>query len=126
MKKFLFVAAGAAAVVVAFFMFAPESRVTSVKQAWARLTGDPGQVCFDQYKDKLKDPDSAMVAESHASEGRVYVTYRATNSFGTYMRGSFDCPLDKSGKVDTIATFGEQSAAIGRRADAVLRKLQSQ
>jgi len=101
MMKLLTVIAALVVLVAAFFMFAPEDRVHSVTVKWKRLTGDAGQQCFDTLSQDLKDPTSAQIVSSAVRDNRVFVTYRAVNSFGAYVQGSIDCPL-KRGHIDKV------------------------
>jgi hypothetical protein len=96
-------------VVVAFFMFAPEDRINAVSEYKRRVSKDPGQLCFDYTKKKLKDPDSARyVAYEKDQWKRIVIQYRAKNGYGAYVSGSDVCILDSDGKVEETLTNLEQ------------------
>lgn len=85
--------------VAAFFMFAPQERVEVVKAKWRSITGEPGQACFEYWAESLKDPTSAVIVRSVVLGDRVVTHYRAKNSYGAFVSGEFDCPLE-NGKID--------------------------
>ena len=86
-----------------FFIFAPEQRVNAVKMNFYRTIGDSGQICFDYYSSTLKDPSSAYVLRSEVLLDKVYVVYRAQNSYGAYGEFDFVCPAS-NGKINSEKT----------------------
>jgi hypothetical protein len=76
---------------IMFFSFAPEDRLKLVSTQYKRLTKDPGQACFDKNSNDLIDKKSAEFLESNSEQFITYVNYRAKNSFGTYLNGTFEC-----------------------------------
>ena len=94
---------------VIFIMFAADHRVEGVKATWRRTIGDNGQICLDAWKSSLKDPQSTqLLSTTPRGEDMIMVKYRATNSYGAYTTGFFDCPI-KNGSVDTFAITMQRS-----------------
>ena len=90
-------------VIALFFTFAPDHRVEKIMVSWRQLSGDKGQTCLDAWKSTLRDPQSAQLISSDVFDDVIFVTYRATNSFGTFLEGIFECPLRENGEVNTTA-----------------------
>jgi hypothetical protein len=68
-------------------LFMPSEASDAMGERWRRLTGDPGQACFDYQRTLLKDPYSARFdsySVNPASENQVTVKYHAKNSYGSY------------------------------------------
>jgi hypothetical protein len=85
---------------LAFFAFAPESRINAASSSVKRMFGHNGQICLDAWAENLRDPKSAVLVGSEARDGRMYITYRAQNGFGTYVQNRESCKLDAHGNVD--------------------------
>jgi len=99
-NKLLIGFAAICGVIALFFMFAPNERINSVKEAWLRIKKDPAQRCLDTARKNLLDPDSArIISFSYIQKEYAYVLkYRSKNSYGAYVQGVFFC--DSSGDED--------------------------
>ncbi len=85
--------------IAAFFMFAPEDRVNSVKLAFSRMTQNKGQLCLDAFSRELRSPTSAKLMDYNVINNKVYINYTAKNSFGTELKGRTSCPI-RNGKIN--------------------------
>ena len=87
-------------------LLTPVDTKDSMGESWRRLTGDPGQLCFDYERKALKDPYSARL-DSYQAEAtnphNVTVKYHAKNSFGAFGAGEALCSIS-SGAVDEVHT----------------------
>lgn len=117
MEKILILMLALILIVVAFFMFAPEERINAVSEFKRRISKDPGQLCFDYTKRKLKDPDSARyIAYEKDQWKRIVIQYRAKNGYAAYASGSDVCILDSDGKVEeTLTNLEQQIEEVNRR-----------
>jgi hypothetical protein len=107
----------------ATFLLVPAGMTDSLRQDWKRLTGDPGQACFDHERLKLADPDGARfdfhsVSASDASE--VTIRYRASTGDEADVDTEAICVF-RDGRVSAEDTARRREHALAaRRIDALM------
>lgn len=117
------VTAAAVAVAVATFVVVPASVTDSISEDWRRLTGDPGQACFDYERALLADPTGARlhsysVGVSDASE--VTIKYSAKNGVGADAEAEVICAVH-AGKVSEAGTVRRREHALAvKRLDTLI------
>ena len=92
--------------IAALFLLTPPETKDSLGESWRRLSGDPGQACFDHERASLNDPITAKLQSRTVDPSRqdeVTITFQAKNPFGTYLSTTAICVV-KSGKVDVPLT----------------------
>lgn len=124
MRKILVVIVLLFLVFAAFLMFAPEDRLNMATEYKRRITKNPGQLCFDYTKKKLKDPDSARyVSYENGENNKIIIHYKAKNGYGAYVNGTDMCVLGSDGNVDEAMTKGEEVISnLERKIDEINQK----
>lgn len=108
--KPLYIALIVAAVLPLAYFVAPSEAKDTLKESIARLSNDPGQVCFDHVRDSLSDPISAklyktnpltdVVLSNNDTGINLYgITYQFKNSYGAPTTGNKICAI-RNGVVD--------------------------
>lgn len=105
MNKYIKITATSVAAVGLILILIPQERIDALRTSWARLTGDPVQICLDYEKSSLKDPDSAVLLGAKVNGPIVYIDYKAKNSYGAYIKSKTVCGV-LDGKIHEEHTQG--------------------
>lgn len=110
-------------IIALFLMFAPSERVNSVKETWLRISKDPAQICLDNARLKLLDPDNARVISfSYVPEEFSYVLkYKSKNSYGAYVEGEYFCDA-KGSPDDSIERLTKKIKAENAEREKILNR----
>ena len=103
---------------VAVYLLTPPETKAALGESWLRITGNPGQLCFDYERAKLNDPITAKLRTQHVSAtdvNDVTITMQAKNPFGAYTSTEVSCTI-KDGKVDTDATVAKRKGLVAKAA----------
>ncbi len=86
-----------------FFGLASPHKKSSIKWSLLSVFGDQTKPCFDLFSERLKDPYTAVIEDSHLHGSALSIQYRSKNSFGAYNPGVVKCAVN-DGKLDELAT----------------------
>jgi cytochrome c5 len=104
MKKFIKMLGVTIGLACFAVILTPQEKIDGLKTSWARLFGDPPQLCLDYERGGLKDPDSAALLDARVNGFRVSIDYKAKNSYGAYIRSTAVCAVI-DGKIDEMTTL---------------------
>jgi len=92
--------------IVALYLLTPLETKASLGESWRRMSGDPGQACFDFERANFNDSVTAKLQATSIrpeSPNEVHIRFQAKNAFGAYRPGEAICVM-KAGKVDAAST----------------------
>ena len=129
-NKVFFVVFGIAFLGAGFFMFAPETRVQSVKEMWSRKAKDPAQLCLDHFRPTFVDPESVKIVNSKVVNGTTWLTFAASNRMGGRSTENHACPMfgevfDETSAIDEVGPVLDAQTRCVKRQIAWLRATQA-